>query len=191
MSVESCRPLLAVLVSLAAAGLILASGRRPNLREFWTFAAGVLKFGLVASMLPGVLAGRVYECTLWRIAPGMELALKADAMGFYFALLASGLWIITSVYSVGYMRSLKEHAQPRYFAAFAVCLSSAIGEDLSHDVLEHVVNFHLAPACKGYSVSLDASSRPTLTAYGSKADITSGAEYPSSTIRFCSRWRAS
>lgn len=58
----SIMPLFAVLVSVVGAILILCTGdRRPNLREFWSVAAGVLMFALIASMIPDVLAGRMPE----------------------------------------------------------------------------------------------------------------------------------
>ena len=57
MVVYSLRPLLAILVSLLAAGLILLSDRKRNVRETWTFLAAFLKFILVLSMLPTVLRG--------------------------------------------------------------------------------------------------------------------------------------
>jgi NADH-quinone oxidoreductase subunit L/multicomponent Na+:H+ antiporter subunit D len=44
-----------------------------------------------------------------------------------FALLASFLWIPTSLYSIGYMRGLDEENQTRYFAAFAGSLSATMG----------------------------------------------------------------
>jgi len=84
-------------------------------------------FGLIASMIPQVMAGRTPECTLFRILPGIELAFRADAFGLLFAAGASLLWILTSFYSIGYMRSLKEHSQTRYFACFALALSATIG----------------------------------------------------------------
>ena len=121
-------PLLAVLVSALGAILIACTGeRRANLREFWSVAAGVAMFALVASMIPKVLAGRAPECVLFRILPGIELALRVDAFGLLFASGASLLWILTSFYSIGYMRSLKEHAQTRYFSCFALALSATIG----------------------------------------------------------------
>jgi multicomponent Na+:H+ antiporter subunit D len=124
----SIRPLLAVLVSLAGALLIVATGeRRANLREFWSVAAGALKLALVASMVPDVLNGRTPELVLLRILPGVELAFRVDAFGLLFALGASLLWIATSFYSIGYMRSLGEHAQTRYFACFALALSATTG----------------------------------------------------------------
>ena len=89
-------PLWAVLVSLLAVPLILLSSKFRNLREFWTIAASFIKFGLVFSLLPGALAGKTAEISLVEIFPGIEMMLRADPFGVFFALIASGLWIFTS-----------------------------------------------------------------------------------------------
>ena len=125
--VSDPRPLLAVLVSFVAAFFIVASHRSPNVREGWTVVASLAKFGIVASMLPAVLDGAVFEWSLGAFLPGIEFALRADALGMLFAFLASGLWIVTSFYSIGYMRGNDETNQTRYFAAFAVSLSATMG----------------------------------------------------------------
>jgi multicomponent Na+:H+ antiporter subunit D len=125
--VTDLRPLLAVLVSFVAAFFIVASHRSPNVREGWTLVAAVAKFGIVASMLPAVLDGAIFEWSLGAFLPGVEFALRADALGMLFAFLASGLWIVTSFYSIGYMRGNDETNQTRYFAAFAVSLSATMG----------------------------------------------------------------
>src|SRR5256712_2108768 len=128
MVMFSVTPLLAVLAGALGALLIACTGeRRANLREFWSVAAGVAMFALVASMIPAVLAGRRPEWVLFRILPGIELAFRVDAFGLLFAAGASLLWILTSFYSIGYMRSLQEHAQTRYFSCFALALSATIG----------------------------------------------------------------
>ena len=128
MVTSSVLPLLAVLVPALSALLIACTGeRRANLREFWSVAAGVLLVALVASMFPEVLAGGTPECVLFRLLPGIELAFRVDAFGLLFAAGASLLWILTSFYSIGYMRSLKEHAQTRYYSCFALALSATIG----------------------------------------------------------------
>ena len=121
-------PLFAVLAPAIGALLIASTGeRRANLREFWSVAAGVLQAAFVISIIPAVLAGRTPECVLFRILPGIELAFRADGFGVLFGLGASLLWIATSFYSIGYMRSLREHAQTRYFACFALALSATMG----------------------------------------------------------------
>ncbi|SDK91080.1 proton-conducting transporter transmembrane domain-containing protein [Natronorubrum texcoconense] len=126
------RPLAAVLVSALAMCLIIASYRYPNVRESWSVVAALAKFGIILSMLPGVMDGTVYE---WSLADslgveflaGIDFVLRADPLGLLFALLASFLWIFTSFYAAGYMRGLDEHAQTRFFASFAASLSTAIG----------------------------------------------------------------
>ena len=135
MEIKSCIPLLAFLVSLVAVVPIVLSSRRPNVRESWTILAGLIKFGLVLSMLPAVLAGNTIEFTLWKILPQLSIQFRVDAMGMLFALVASLLWIATSVYSIGYMRGLKEHAQTRFYAYFAVALSATIGVAFAANLL--------------------------------------------------------
>ncbi|MFP6658052.1 MAG: proton-conducting transporter membrane subunit, partial [Pirellulales bacterium] len=121
-------PLFAVFVPAAGAVCIACTGeRRANLREFWSVASGGVLVTFVASMIPQVLAGLTPQCTLLTILPGIELAFRVDAFGLLFALGAALLWIVTSFYSIGYMRSLQEHAQTRYFTCFALALSATVG----------------------------------------------------------------
>jgi len=141
--IASLRPVAAVLVSALAIVPILVSGGRPNLRESWTFLAAVTKLGIVASMVPGVLAGDVYVTDLGTFVPGVRFALRADPLGLLFALLASLLWLVTSFYSVGYMRGLSEHAQTRYFAAFAASLASAVGVAFASNLVVLFVFYEL------------------------------------------------
>ncbi len=132
--VADWRPLAAVLVSVLAVAFIVASYRRPNVREFWSVLAALVKFGLVISMLPGVMDGREYRWSLGMVPGltdefvfGIEFALRADQLGMLFAVLASFLWIFTAFYCAGYMRGLGEPNQTRFFAAFAASLSTALG----------------------------------------------------------------
>jgi multicomponent Na+:H+ antiporter subunit D len=113
----------------------MVSARRPNLRESWTVLIAVAKFGIIASMLPAVLAGGGFVFTLAEVVPGVPIQLRVDPLGMYFALIASFLWIFTSIYSIGYMRSLEEHDQTRYFASFAIAISATIGVAFSANLL--------------------------------------------------------
>ncbi len=125
--VESIRPLLALLVSLVGTALIVLTRKRPNLREGCSLVAAILKFLIVASMLPVVLSGHTLHYTLLSFLPGISLSFRVDALGILFALIASFLWIVATIYSIGYMRALSEQAQTRYYACFAVTLSATIG----------------------------------------------------------------
>ncbi len=135
-AVSSIRPLAAVLVSVLAAFLILLTGEgRRNVRELWTILASVTKFSIVASMIPLSLEGKVITCTVINLSPGIALQFRVDAFGIFFGTLASVLWIATSIYSIGYMRSLNEHAQTRYFFCFALALNGALGVAFAGNLL--------------------------------------------------------
>ena len=136
-------PLLAVLVSLIAVPLILLSSKFKNLRESWTILAALIKFGLVLSLLPGALAGKAAQCSVLEIFPGIDLSLRADPFGVFFALIASGLWIFTSFYSIGYVRGAPEKKQTRYFASFAVCLSATIGIAFSANLISFIIFYEI------------------------------------------------
>lgn len=142
-AISSLRPLLALLPSLVAVPLIVASAARPNLRETWTLLAALAKAAVVLSLVPTVLAGTTVDCPLWELSPGVTFALRVDALGLVFALVASILWVLTSVYSIGYVRGAHEHHQTRYFASFALCLSATIGIAFAANLLTFLVFFEL------------------------------------------------
>ena len=121
------RLLVAVLAPLVGAGLVMATGRKPNLREACSFLAAVTLFLVVASMVPCVRAGKTLHFTLFQLLPGLSFSLRADSLSMIFALTASFLWILAVFYSAGYMRGLEEHAQTRFNTCFALALFGAIG----------------------------------------------------------------
>ncbi len=165
-TITSIKPLLAVLVSLAVVPVIISS-RTPNVREGWTFAAALAKLLLVASLIPPVLAGREVVCPIIEVLPNLGLALKVDAMGLLFALVSSSLWIVTSAFSVGYMRGLKEHSQTRYFSFFAVALSATIGVAFSANLLTMYLFYEM----------LSLATYPLVTHHQDGEALSSGRKY--------------
>ncbi len=137
------RPFLAILCPTIASLLILVSGRRPNLRESWTIIGSALLFLTVISMTPFVLKEGPIECTLFNLFPGIDFAFKVDAFGLVFATTSSSLWILVSLYSIGYMRSLEEHAQTRYYFCFAIALLGAIGIALSANLVTMFIFYEI------------------------------------------------
>lgn len=114
-----------VIPLLGAVGIAL-TGKWPNLRESVTLATAVLLFGTVLQLLEPVLAGARPELVLFEILPGLAIAFKVEPLGMLFGLIASGLWIVNSVYSIGYMRGNDEKHQTRFYVCFALSLASAL-----------------------------------------------------------------
>jgi multicomponent Na+:H+ antiporter subunit D len=117
---------LALFTPLAGAVAIAVCGRRPNLRETATLVTAVLLFGLVAALVLREELTRE-PVVLVETLPGLSLALAAEPLGLLFALVASGLWILTSVYSIGYMRGNNESNQTRFYVCFAVSIAATMG----------------------------------------------------------------
>jgi formate hydrogenlyase subunit 3/multisubunit Na+/H+ antiporter MnhD subunit len=139
----SLRPLAAVLLPAVGVLAIVASRRNPDVREAFTILTAVATFGTVASIVPATLAGDVYLTRLGTLVPGIELTLRADPLGMIFALVASLLWLVTSFYSIGYMRGLDEHSQTRYFAAFAGSVGAALGVSFASNLVSLYVFYEL------------------------------------------------
>jgi multicomponent Na+:H+ antiporter subunit D len=137
-------PLIAVLLPALAALLVLLSRERyRNVRDSWSTLIALAMVGVIASMLPNVLGGRVPQTTIIELSPGIDLMLRADAAGMIFALLASSLWVLASVYAVGYMRTEHEHKQTRFFVAFALSLGAATGVAFAANLFTFVLAYEL------------------------------------------------
>jgi multicomponent Na+:H+ antiporter subunit D len=124
--VESIKPIMAIGCPSIGALLIFLFRKRPNIREGCTIVAAVLLFAIIISMAPVILNGNVILYRIIKICPGIELSFRVDAFGLLFAITSSFLWILVSIYSIGYMRSLEEHAQTRYYCMFALAIFSVV-----------------------------------------------------------------
>ncbi len=118
---------LPLLLLLAGALGVLACARRPNLREGATLLSAALTFAAVAGLAPGVAAGERPALVLLEFLPGVALGFRLEPLGLLYAGVASSLWIVTSVYAIGYMRAHGEGHQTRFFTWFAVSISAALG----------------------------------------------------------------
>jgi multicomponent Na+:H+ antiporter subunit D len=127
--------LLCLLVPAGAALLIAACRRRPNLREAATITAAATLFLLVASLWDPVLQGSHPSLVLGEILPGLEIKLELEPLGLLFALVASGLWLVSGVYSIGYLRGNDEAHQTRFYACFALAICAALGVALAGNLL--------------------------------------------------------
>ena len=116
-------------------GIILAGEKRANLRELFTFVAAGIQASVVLSMVPLVLGGAIIEFQIWQVFTNVPLLLRVDGPGLLFACVASVLWIATSLYAIGYMRGLHEHAQTRFYSYFALSLSATMGVAFSANLL--------------------------------------------------------
>ncbi|MGD9866868.1 MAG: proton-conducting transporter membrane subunit [Hyphomicrobiales bacterium] len=119
--------LLALIVPFAGAVLISLAGWNPNLRESVTLGTAAILFAIVVTLAGGVFDGARPAWEGFQVLPGLQVAFEIEPLGMLFACVASGLWIVNSIYSIGYMRSNNEPRQTPFYVCFAVALGSTIG----------------------------------------------------------------
>ncbi len=105
-----------------------------NIREGISLGAAVAAFLSILALVPGVLSGTVYIYPLFHLFPGVSVKFCVDGLALIFGLVSTFLWILASSYNIGYMRSLEEHAQTRYYFCFAVAIFGAVGVAFSANI---------------------------------------------------------
>lgn len=137
----SLLPLVALGAPIVAVVLALLGSERWAGR--WGVPAAALSVVAVGGLVPAVLGGEIVERPLLALTPTLPLVFRVDALGLTFALLASGLWLVTSVYALGYARANALRHQRRFFAAFAMAIAMALGVAFAGDLLTFFVFYEL------------------------------------------------
>ncbi|MEE4240119.1 MAG: monovalent cation/H+ antiporter subunit D family protein [Desulfopila sp.] len=139
--------LIALLVPLLGTLGVMIRGKEENVREGISCISSIILFCIVLSLIPDIIAGKTLVCHLFTILPGLTITLRADAMSMIFAIVASSLWTIAVFYSMGYMRGLKEHAQTRFNACFALAIFGAIGVAFSDNLFTMYLFYEIVSIC--------------------------------------------
>ncbi|MEM8709970.1 MAG: proton-conducting transporter membrane subunit [Planctomycetota bacterium] len=126
MSSAEIAMIVAMVAPLVGAILCVAFGRWPNLREGLSLATGAVTFGAVFSVGRAVLAGESVALQVLEPVAGLRLAFDVEPLGLLFAVVASLLWPVTTLYALGYMREHHEKHQTRFFCFFAVSISAVM-----------------------------------------------------------------
>lgn len=142
MTTTSWLPVLVLATSLVPAVVIfLLPEERNRTRTILNLAGALAKVGLVVALIPPVLAGRRFE---WRVAflPQVDLVLRVEALGLLFLGLSAFLWLLTTVYAIGYLKDEGRH-RSRFFGFFSLCVVASSGIALSGNLVTFVVFYEL------------------------------------------------
>ena len=132
--------------------LILGSSLLPGLVIFFlpeervatrttlNLAGAVIKLVLVGVMVWGVFHGHYYETRL-PLLPGLDLVLRADALSVLFVTLSSVLWLLTTVYAIGYLEGSPHRS--RFFGFFSLCVTATVGVALAGNLITFLLFYEL------------------------------------------------
>lgn len=137
-------PLWTLVPPLAVIPFILFFGeKRKNLREASIIIAGLILLLINNSIFTDVMAGVSVESGELGLLADFSLKLSAEPMGVVFGLLASFLWVVTTVYSIGYMRGHHEINQTRFYVCFALALAAVMGAAYADNLLTLFVAYEV------------------------------------------------
>jgi multicomponent Na+:H+ antiporter subunit D len=117
----------ALIAPVAGAAALAAAGRLPNLRETITLVSGAVLSLCVLLLVPRVAEGASPELFLFELLPGLPVAFRVEPLGMLFALISSLLWVVSTIYCIGYMRGNDEAHQTRFYVCFALAIAAAVG----------------------------------------------------------------
>ncbi|TXS93757.1 monovalent cation/H+ antiporter subunit D family protein [Parahaliea maris] len=100
---------------------------RPNPREALSLLASALLILINLGIYRSLQQGQTLAWQSGEVLPGLRLELAAEPLGVLFSLIASTLWLVTTVYAVGYMRAHNEGNQTRFYAFFALSIACVMG----------------------------------------------------------------
>jgi len=138
-----------------------------NIRETGTLISASCLIIVVYTLLQRVLAGEQPQFHLLEFLPEIALHFKIEPLGMLFACIASFLWLINSVYSIGYMRGNNEKHQTRFYICFAIAIASTIGIAFSANLITLFIFYE----------ALTLSTYPLVTHKGSDDAMRAGRVY--------------
>lgn len=137
-------PLWTLLPPLAVIPFIIFFGeKRKNLREGSIIIAGLMLLVINNLIYSDLMAGNTPQSGEFALLANYSLKLSAEPMGVMFGLLASFLWVVTTVYSIGYMRGHHEINQTRFYTCFAIALAAVMAAAYADNLLTLFVAYEV------------------------------------------------
>ncbi len=170
MNWDAWIPLLVVASSLVP-GLIIFGipGDRVRLRTVLNLTGALVKLALVGWILWGVYHGYHYETRL-TLLRDLELVLRAGPLALLFATLSTVLWLVTTVYAIGYLEGSPHRS--RFFGFFSLCVTATVGVALSGNLITFLLFYEL----------LTLSTYPLVVHRGTEVARSAGHAYLAYTI---------
>jgi multicomponent Na+:H+ antiporter subunit D len=138
---SSLVPVALLLTSLLPAAVIFSlREEQVRVRTTLNLTGATIKVGIVGLLIAPVLAGRRFE---WRspLLPGIDLVLRIEPLSLLFVSLSAVLWLLTTVYAIGYLEGSPHRS--RFFGFFSLCVTATVGVALAGNLLTFLVFYEL------------------------------------------------
>jgi multicomponent Na+:H+ antiporter subunit D len=163
--------LAAIVLSSAVPGAIIfaLAERQQTARTALNLAGAVAKLVFVAIMLAGIARAEVYELR-FTLLPGWDFYLAGDALAMLFVTLSAGLWLVTTLYAIGYLEGQVNRS--RFFGFFSLCVSATTGIAFASNLLTFLFFYE----------TLTLATYPLVVHHGDRASLRAGRIYLAYTL---------
>ncbi len=151
----------------AGAGLIAVFHQKPNLRELSSVSIALALLYCVIQLYPYALSRQEFSFTAFELFRGIPFSFRLEPLGMLFICVAALLWVVNTLYSIGYMRANREQNQTRFYICFAVAIGSTMGLALSANLLTLFIFYEV----------LTLSTYPLVTHKGTSVAMKGGRIY--------------
>lgn len=134
--------LVCILLSSFLPGIVIFAlpEEKTGLRTTLNLCGSVMKIVLIMVMNIGIFSGRIYEISL-PVIPGVVLLLNADPLSALFSTLSSVLWLLTTIYAVGYLEDSPNRSH--FFGYFSLCVTVTIGIALAGNLVTFLLFYEM------------------------------------------------
>lgn len=167
LQASSALMLFAVAIPLFGALLLPFFSRQPNMRETVSLTTATALLFVVMQILDVFFNDSRPYIEFWELMPGFTLAFSLRPPGMIFASIASILWLVTTIYAIGYMRHNQENNQTRFYVCFAVAIGATMGIAFSANLLTLFIFYEV----------LSLSTYPLVTHKGNESAMRGGRTY--------------
>jgi multicomponent Na+:H+ antiporter subunit D len=161
----------AVLLSsgLPAILVFLLPEPRQRTRAALSLGGAALKLVLLGLLLVVVARGEQVELRFALVA-GFDVHLRADTLALLFATLSAVLWLVTTVYVIGYFH--QGQRRRRFYGFFNLCVSATTGVAFAGNPLTFLLFYE----------ALTLSTWPLVVHWGDEASLRAGRVYLAYTL---------
>lgn len=158
-------PILVMLSSLVT-GLVIFLLREDQhrVRYLLNMFGATVKVLLVGIITYGYLNGASYESRM-PLIPEIDLLLVVSPISLAFAGLSAILWLVTTIYAIGYFEGAPN--QNRFFGFFSLCVTATMGISLAGNPITFFIFYEI----------LTLVTYPLVVHYGTRKAIDAGRTY--------------
>ncbi len=156
-----------LVVPIIGAIIISRLDKFANVREAVTLITATLLFAINVYLYMNLDKADQVGFLFAEPIQGLSISFALNTFGNMFALIASGLWIATTIYAIGYMRAHHEKHQTRFFTLFAVAIAGVMAVAYSDNLFTLFIFYEF----------LTISTYPLVTHAGTREAKKGGRKY--------------